>query len=379
MRAQQLRSAVRSAGVETRTADRPVSLENFVSEASDGIVIVDSQGQIVVFNPAMEAITGWLREEAIGKDCDEVIRAPSPHPGGGTEGALPFREVIGNGQAAPYSETVLLHRDGRKIDVGASCSLAPSQEGEPPFAAAIVRDISAIKGAGGVKSDFVSLVSHELRTPLALIKGYIATLLKPEVKLDSSTERRFREGINEAADRLTLIVNNFLSASRIESGLFRPHLKEIDIRPVIERVVSELEESAHGRLELRFTGKNFRIVADGEQIALVLNNLVGNAIKYAGDDESLPIRITVGARQNDIVITVRDRGIGIPRELRERIFEKFYRGPESVSAPGSGLGLYICQKVAEAHGGSIRLNEDSGVGTEIRFTLPRRDGELSGS
>ena len=368
-----------STGVETRIAERAVSLQNFVSGSSDGIVIVDSRERIAVFNPAMETITGWLRGEVVGKDCNEVIRAPAPRPGGGTEGAFPFREVMKNGRSAPYSETVLLHRDGRKIDVGASCSLVPSPGDGPPFAAAIVRDIGAIKGAGGVKSDFVSLVSHELRTPLALIKGYIATLLKPEVKLDASTERRFREGINEAADRLTLIVNNFLSASRIESGLFRPHLKEIDIRPVVERVVSELGESAHGRLELGCTGKDFKIVADGEQIALVLNNLVGNAIKYAVDDESLPIRITVGARKNDIVITVRDRGIGIPRELKERIFEKFYRGPESVSAPGSGLGLYICQKVVEAHGGSIGLNEDAGVGTEIRFTLPRRDGELSDS
>ncbi|MCY4109345.1 MAG: PAS domain S-box protein, partial [Chloroflexi bacterium] len=228
-----MKLAMPNVGVEARAAERTLSLENFVSGASDGIVIVDSQGLIVVFNPAMETITGWLSEEAVGKDCDEVLRTPSLHPGGGSEGALPFKEVMKNGQSGPYSETVLLHRDGRKIDVGASCSLAPSPGDEPPFAAAVVRDISAIKGAGGVKSDFVSLVSHELRTPLALIKGYIATLLKPEVKLDASTERRFREGINEAADRLTLIVNNFLSASRIESGLFRPHLKEIDIRPVV--------------------------------------------------------------------------------------------------------------------------------------------------
>ena len=361
-----------SAGIEEQVAEQPVSFENFIGEASDGIVIVDSQRRIVTFNAAMQTITGWPREEAIGEDCDELIRAPSSRPGGGSEGAFPFREVLATRRSAPYSETVLLHRDGRKIDVGASCSFVPSSRGEPPFAAAIVRDISAIKGAGGIKSDFVSLVSHELRTPLALIKGYIATLLKPEVRLDAGTELRFREGINEAADRLALIVNNFLSASRIESGLFRPHLKEIDIRPVVERVVSELRESAHGQLELGWTGENFEIVADGEQIALVLNNLVGNAIKYAGDDESLPIRITVGGCENDIVIAVRDRGIGIPRELRERIFEKFYRGPESVSAPGSGLGLYICQNVVEAHGGSIGLNQDSDVGTEISFTLPRR-------
>ena len=374
-----MRPVTASAGVEYRVAGQPAPFANFISDASDGIVIVDSQGRIVTFNAAMQTITGWLREEAIGEDCDELIRAPSSRPGGGSEGAFPFKEVLKTRRSVPYSETVLLHCDGRRIDVGASCSFVPSPRDEPPFAAAIVRDISAIKEAGGVKSDFVSLVSHELRTPLALIKGYIATLLKPEVRLDAGTELRFREGINEAADRLALIVNNFLSASRIESGLFRPHLKEIDIRPVVERVVAELQESAHGQLEFGWTGRDFKIVADGEQIALVLNNLVGNAIKYAGDDENLPIRITVGGRKEDMVITVRDRGIGIPRELRDRIFEKFYRGPESVGAPGSGLGLYICQKVVEAHGGSIGLNQDSDVGTEISFTLPRRgDRDLTG-
>ena len=374
-----------SAGIERQAIEQPAPFENFVSAASDGIVIVDSQRRIVIFNGAMQTITGWPSEEAIGEDCDEVIRDPAPLPGGGSLGAFPFREVLETRRSLPYRETVLLHRDSRKIDVGVSCSFVPSPRDEQPFAAAIARDISAIKDAGGVKSDFVSLVSHELRTPLALIKGYIATLLKPEVRLDAGTELRFREGINEAADRLALIVNNFLSASRIESGLFRPHLKETDIRPDVERVVAELRESAHGQLELRWTGKNFKIRADGGQLALVLNNLVGNAIKYAGDDESLPIRITVGGREKDILITVRDRGMGIPRELGERIFEKFYRGPESVGAPGSGLGLYICQKIVEAHGGSIALSQDSDVGTEISFTLPRRaerqsdGGGLSGS
>ncbi|MDP7640140.1 MAG: ATP-binding protein, partial [Candidatus Hydrogenedentes bacterium] len=365
---------VQNAGFLREVTREAEQLEAIIGEASDGIAIVDSLGRIITFNAAMETITGWPREEVIGRDCEELIRAPSSRPDDALKGAFPLKQVLQTQQSVPYSESVLLHRDGRRVDVGASYSFVPSPWDESPLAVAIVRDISAIKEVEGLKSDFVSLVSHELRTPLALIKGYIATLLSPDVDLDSGTELRFREGINEAADRLVLIVNNLLSASRIESGLFRPHLKEMELEPVVERLVSEFQESGHGELDLRWRGKDFNIVADGEQIALVLSNLVGNAIKYAGEDEHLAIQITVDGRENDIAVTVRDRGIGIPNELRARVFEKFYRGPESVSAPGSGLGLYICQKVVEAHGGSLELNGGSEVGTQISFTLPRNQG-----
>ena len=349
-------------------------LEAIISAASDGIVIVDALGRIITFNGAIEAITGWPREEAIGRDCEDLIHAPASRPDDEPQAAFPLKQVLRSQQSVPYSETVLLHRDGRRVDVRASYSFVPSPWDESPLAVAIVSDISRIEEVEGMKSDFVSLVSHELRTPLALIKGYIATMLNPEVNLDSGTDLRFREGINEAADRLVLIVNNLLSASRIESGLFRPHLQDIDLEAVVERVVSDFQEGGHGRLELHWSGKDFNIVADAEQISLVLSNLIGNAIKYAGGDEQLAIQISVDGRENDIVVAVRDRGIGIPSGLRGRIFEKFYRGPESMSAPGSGLGLYICQKVVEAHGGTIELDRDPEVGTQISFVLPRNGG-----
>ena len=333
-----------SAGIERQATEQPAPFENFVSAASDGIVIVDSQRRIVIFNGAMQTITGWPSEEAIGEDCDEVIRDPAPLPGGRELGE---RSRSGRcwkpGGPSPIGKRYYCTGDSRKIDVGASCSFVPSARDEQPFAAAIARDISAMKDAGGVKSDFVSpgvtRVAHAAGAHQGLYRQRFSSR---KSGLDAGTELRFREGINEAADRLALIVNNFLSASRIESGLFRPHLKETDIRPDVERVVAELRESAHGQLELRWTGKNFKIRADGGQLALVLNNLVGNAIKYAGDDESLPIRITVGGREKDILITVRDRGMGIPRELGERIFEKFYRGAGERRRAGFGTGaLYL--------------------------------------
>ena len=347
-------------------------LEAIISEASDGIAVVDSRGQIIAFNAAMESLTGWPRAEAIGRDCEELIQTPASRAGDDAGAALPLKTVLETKQSIPYSETVLLSRDGNRVDVGVSYSYVPSPWDESPLAVAIVRDISALKEVEGMKSDFVSLVSHELRTPLALIKGYIATLLRPDMELDPDTRHRFQIGINEAADRLGLIVHNLLSTSRIESGLFRPHRKEIELVPLVERVVSELQESAHGQLELLWRGEGFRVVADGEQISLVLGNLIGNSIKYAGPNQEMSIRITVDGRKDDIKFTIRDRGIGIPKDLRGRIFEKFYRGPESQSAPGTGLGLYICRKVIEAHGGMIELEGDSEPGTQISFVLPRR-------
>jgi len=247
-----------------------------------------------------------------------------------------------------------------------------------PMAAAIVRDISAIKEVENMKSDFVSLVSHELRTPLALIKGYIGTLLRPDLDLSGKTVRRFQLGINEAADRLGLIVNNVLNTSRIESGLFRPHLRRIDLAPIVNQVVTELGASAQHRLEVTWIGEDFKALADGEQIGLVVNNLVGNAIKYGRGETELAIQIIVEDAPSEVSVTVRDSGPGIPKEIRDKVFEKFFRGREGQRAQGTGLGLYICKKVVEAHGGKIAIVESGKPGTRITFTIPRRKPEEDG-
>ena len=170
-------------------------LEALINGASDGIVIVDDRGEIVRFNRAMREMTGLLTETLIGMDCDEVLpsgmqRADDPHG----EGALLLKEVLRTGRHIPFSESAVENTDGERVDLAVSYSYIGGADGSAPMAAAIVRDVSDIREVERMKSDFVSMVSHELRTPLALIKGYVATLLRAELSLDDDTVRRFQQG-----------------------------------------------------------------------------------------------------------------------------------------------------------------------------------------
>ncbi len=347
-------------------------LEALIGGASDGIVIVGDRGAIVRFNRAMRAMTGLLTETLIGMDCDEVLpsvmqRADDPEG----KGALLLKRVLETGRHIPFSESVLENADGERVDLAVSYSYIGGADGSAPMAAAIVRDVSAVREVERMKSDFVSMVSHELRTPLALIKGYVATLLRAELSLDEDTVRRFQQGINEASDRLGLIVSNLLSTSRIESGLMRPNMQVIDLMPLVDRVVGDLQVSAQRRLEIARNGTDFWVDGDAEQIALVLGNLVSNAVKYGRSDIDLQLIVALKASRREVSIVVTDNGPGIPVSQREQVFEKFFRAEQAGNGQGSGLGLYICRSIVEAHGGRIWIGARYKKGMRIGFAFPR--------
>ena len=347
-------------------------LEALINGASDGIVIVDDRGAIVRFNRAMREMTGLLTEKVIGLDCDEVLpsamqRVDDPRE----KGALLLKRVLRTGRHIPFSESVAENADGERVDLAVSYSYIGGADGSAPLAAAIVRDVSDIREVERMKSDFVSMVSHELRTPLALIKGYVATLLRAELSLDPDTVGRFQQGINDAADRLGLIVSNLLSTSRIESGLMRPNLQVTDLSPLVDRVVGDLQVTAQGRLEIVREGTDFWVSGDAEQIALVLGNLVSNAVKYGRSEIDLQLIVALKASQREVSIVVTDNGPGIPQAERQQVFEKFVRADQAGDGQGSGLGLYICQSIVEAHGGRIWIDARYKKGARIGFAFRR--------
>ncbi|MDP6507731.1 MAG: GAF domain-containing protein [Chloroflexota bacterium] len=342
-----------------------------INGASDGIVIVDNQGCIVHFNRAMRAITGLLTEDLIGSDCDWTLpsamqRSDDPRD----RGALLLKRVLRTGRHIPSSESVIANTDGDRVDLAVSYSFIGGIDGSAPMAAAIVRDVSDVREIERMKSDFVSLVSHELRTPLALIKGYVATLLRPELSLDEDTVGRFHQGINDTADRLGLIVSNLLSTSRIESGLMRPNLQPIDLAPLVDRVVADLQVSAQSRLEVQREGEGCWVNGDAEQVALVLSNLVSNAVKYGRSNIDLQIRVLLKSARREVSVAVIDNGSGIPAHRRDQVFDKFFRAEEAANGQGSGLGLYICRSIVEAHRGRIWIDARYKNGTRISFAFP---------
>ncbi|MGI5835432.1 MAG: GAF domain-containing protein [Chloroflexota bacterium] len=346
-------------------------LEAIISNTSDAIVIMDMDNRVTRVNPAAEALTGWRADEMVGRRCDEVL-VSSNTPGRGSTSVGPtLEEAIEKREPVPYFETVITTKDSCERDVAASYSFVRSTGRGGGLGVVIARDISKLREVERMKSEFVSMVSHELRTPLGLIKGYASTLLNPQLSLDQPTVQRFLMGIDGAADRLARLVENLLSVSRIESGLLRLSTQQVDLTQLISVAVSTVRVTAKGReILLDLPKRQVKVEGDRVQLELVMDNLLGNAIKYSPIGKLIKVKLEI--KPTTVTTKVVDQGIGIATHHLPKVFDKFYRveGGYSKRTPGSGLGLYICRNIIEAHGGRIWAESVLGEGSTFAFELP---------
>jgi signal transduction histidine kinase len=230
------------------------------------------------------------------------------------------------------------------------------------------------------KSDFIVMMSHELRTPMTSIKGamdYLTTKLSMISGNDKDTEdfMEFLGVINNNADRLIRLVNDTLDLERIESGIVDLHLSQIDLINLIKEVIISLQSIASKRNTAfnLIANSEVLVCADEDRIRQVLINLVSNALNYSPDNTE--VQITVTEADETITVYIKDEGPGIPAEVQEKIFDKFFTAGKK---HGTGLGLAICRGIIEAHKGIIKVSDNPGdKGSEIYFTLPRSDGEVT--
>ena len=218
------------------------------------------------------------------------------------------------------------------------------------------------------KSDLVRIVSHELRTPLASVLGFTSVLLTREVGPEE--QRRYLEIINAQGRRLSTLVNDFLDADRLEEGELELSRRVIDLGAVVAEQVQLFEgQSAKHKLDTFLPKKELKVDGDPNRLAQVIGNLLSNAIKYSPDGGT----VHVMAEQVDSIVrvSVRDEGMGIPEELQEGVFAKFFRGDADASGiPGTGLGLTIARSVVEAHGGRMNFESARGKGSMFWLELP---------
>jgi len=232
-----------------------------------------------------------------------------------------------------------------------------------------IASLEAQRQLARMQDEFVSTVSHELRTPLGFIKGYVTTLLREDTEWDDETRKQFLSIIDDESDRLRELIDNLLDSSRLETGRLAMTFNLTRLAPIMNDVVQRTQ-SIHPEMRLKVERESDipDIEMDGTRIAQVLENLLTNANKYAPDSP-----VTIQARQegNRLRVNVIDQGPGIPTEHISHLFERFYRIPEtSSSVRGTGLGLYICRKIIEAHGGEIGVDSKPGQGSNFHFTLP---------
>lgn len=218
----------------------------------------------------------------------------------------------------------------------------------------VVRSVSRIAQAHQMQSDFVSIASHQLRTPLSLIKWAI--------------ERKNLDIIKQANQRMLKLVNDLLNVARIEQGQFKLQKEKFDLSKLIREIVQELKTFTQANnAKIILPDQSLVIFADKLKIKMVLENLINNALLYGGK------KIIINLNNNKI-ISIQDNGVGIPKEQQKQVFEKFFRANNILrhQTQGTGLGLYVCQAIIQAHQGKIWFKSKENKGTTFYIKLNKK-------
>jgi signal transduction histidine kinase len=230
--------------------------------------------------------------------------------------------------------------------------------------------------ANKARSDFLNMAGHELRTPLTVIKGYLSMLNDGSLGTPPLGLRQPIELLSAKAEELSSLVDDLLFTSRLDAGRLPAHPKRLDLRTAVADAARRAEPRVRllgGELVQEVPDEPLVVSADPDHVARVLDNLVNNALTYRRPGQPAWVRLTAGLEEVSAVVSVEDRGRGIPQELRDRIFERFVRGEQaSAGAPGTGLGLYISRQLAARHGGRLELDHSVvGQGSRFSLRLPR--------
>jgi len=227
-----------------------------------------------------------------------------------------------------------------------------------------------------LKSDFVSLVSHELRTPLTSIIGFSRTLMTLPLGVDQ--QRRYLGIIESEGKRLAELVEEYLDLSNIEAGHIALRLGPVDVVRLVQEVVEQSQSGTAVGITTRLPAELPAVTGDIGRLKRVLLNLTDNALRYTAEGTS--VIISAAAADDGLCISVQDHGPGLAPEEAARVFEKFYRGRDSITerSRGSGLGLTIAKGIVEAHGGRLWVESEPGHGATFRFWMPKRPSDTPG-
>lgn len=339
--------------------------QDALSSLADGVTLVNDAGRIVFMNPRAEELFGVHAGEWIDADAGKFFRALAKNSTVGDVLAARFAQQTVRARELPFLEFSL--RTPREKVIQAKWFALQDANAY----GVLWRDVTHEKEVDQMKNQLLSTVSHELRTPLASIKGFATTLLRSDVRWDEATQREFLRIIEEESNRLEELIDNLLDMSQVEAGALRIHREPVQLR----RLVREAVENAQRRADSHWFVMDLpaelpRVWADPRRIGQVLNNILENALKYSPNGGQ--ITVTCEIEGETVLTSIADQGEGIPRELLERIFDRFFQvdAASTRKTGGSGLGLAIAKGIVEAHGGVIWAESEAGQGSVFRFSLP---------
>jgi len=359
--ASQVSARQRNQQLFAETLEQRGHLADVVGSSSDGIFVVSSTGAVLSWNPAMERITGFGMEEAVGAPLDAVLSL---------DGDDDETTGLDLGTAEPQ-DALIRRRDGSARWVRYSGSQMPHRDGTGSSHVVTARDVTAELQSEQMKSDFIATVSHELRTPLTPLKGLLQALDQGLVEDTPETRREFDSIMLRQTERLERLINDLLEVSRIDAGKLSIEVAPLELVAAMHREVEDAAAMTNAR-EIRFEepGRPVWVTADRFRLGQVVSNLISNAFKYT--PAGAPVIVRLAVVEDNAVLSVRDAGEGIPLAEQDKVFDRFYRADNNLTrtAGGFGLGLYIARQLTEAMGGHLILTSKPGEGCTFSLNLP---------
>lgn len=370
-RAELERERDRAQALAQVAAAQAAQLEATIGAISDGVWMCDATGRLVTINDAALRMLGLRREAVEGQSIDLLTSIICE----GELRRLGLRRAL-QGSIVHTECEIQLHGAASRLIVDISATSVRDVTGEITGAVAVVRDVTQAKALARMKDDFLAVAAHELKTPITALKGYAQLALKrlgdrPEI----APARRFLLTIDDQADRIASLVQKLLDVSRIHGGKLELHWSRFDLRELVA-VIAERVRLLAPRHQIDVTAPVALLVeADMQRIEQVLFNLLDNAIKYSPGGEAIAVELVED--DTNAIVTVTDRGLGIPADKLPYIFDRWYQAHWDTHGDygGMGLGLYISKEIVEQHGGRIWAVSDE-HGSRIGFTIPRRPEQL---
>lgn len=352
--------------------------EIVINAIGDGVVAIDSQGIVQLINPAGQEILGWAKQDALMLNYKSVLKMTDLNNHELDQSNDPVQQVLNTNQEARANDLVIITKTGKKI----SGALVVSPVGDAGNGVIVVfRDVTKERAEEHEQAEFISTASHEMRTPVASIEGYLGLALNPNTAQIDDKARDFITKAHENAQHLGRLFQDLLDVSKSEDGRMTNIPKIVDLSVLTESVVQGLEAKAQEKnLQLIFkpteaSGQKqiapvYFVNQDTDHIREILDNLIENGIKYTPKGE---VTVDVNGTEDKVIVSVQDTGLGIPKEDISHLFQKFYRidNADRQQIGGTGLGLYLSRRLAEAMGGRLWVESVYKQGSTFFLELPR--------